>query len=161
MRNLLIWLGKLALGGARKGLLPRGLCLTMVGLAACVHRARAEEIMPTCYAPMPEFYGPSVVQCSVSPNPTAGAKTVRFSAILRDTDGNTLIDRAELSRGEITDTLLLMKPSDGAFDSDSEEVFLDLDVSGWTAGAYTFYIWAYDAGGFAGQAGWLSLEVSR
>ncbi|MGB9589424.1 MAG: hypothetical protein ACP5QG_00425 [candidate division WOR-3 bacterium] len=39
-----------------------------------------------------------------------------------------------------------METFDGAFDSDSEDVYLDLDISDWKKGNYEAMIWAYSKG---------------
>lgn len=39
-----------------------------------------------------------------------------------------------------------MKLADGAFDSDSEEAYLDPDISAWEKGNHVAMIWAYTEG---------------
>ncbi|MEO0180466.1 MAG: hypothetical protein ABIM74_01240 [candidate division WOR-3 bacterium] len=154
-KDVLRGLCRLLFLGARKGVLPSGLVFGLLGFLAS--GLSAEDIAPTCYVPMPSYYGPGITSLIVFPNPTEGARTVRVVATVitySPEPGDThRVARAELcARTESFEeipgfTQKSMKPSDGSFDSDSEDVYLDLDVSGWPYGNYWIYVVGYDESG--------------
>jgi hypothetical protein len=55
---------------------------------------------------------------------------------------------------------IAMAPSDGAFDSLLEDSTMTLDVSGWTPGAYTFYMRGRDEAGNWGSSSQLEVYVT-
>lgn len=116
-----------------------------------------------CYRVAPSNHGPTVFNLTAVPNPTEGAKTVRVSALLVDDYGNDPgVAGATLVMEGSPD--LAMKPTDGAFDSDSEEVYLDLEVSSLVinrvTGKYTIAVSGTDREGAEGGAEFLDIEVT-
>jgi len=151
-------------GIVRRRLLPRWLGFTAVGLVAGA--ARAEDYNgPTCYEQLMIFNGPVVTQMAATPNPTAGAKTSRVTATLVDTIGEKTVARAtlfiyEYAGFQLIDSVAIPRPGDGAFDSDSEDVSCEVDVSNLKPGDYSIYLVGYDAAGERGWAGSLVLQVT-
>jgi endogenous inhibitor of DNA gyrase (YacG/DUF329 family) len=108
--------------------------------------------------------GPMTSDVSADPDPTNGADTVTLTADIDDsTTGNSDIVEAEY----FVDTIgtdgdgTPMNPSDGAFDSATEGVTADIDVSGWDVGSYTLYVHGNDSAGNWGTAASVALEVTE
>ena len=119
----------------------------------------------TCYVPAPDYYGPMVTRITAFPNPTGGASTVRVIATLVGYSKGQVVAGANLyARKKSGDAVPFysegMKPVDGAFDSDSEDVYLDLEVSGWAEGTYLLFAAGYDEAGEGGLAGEVTLDVT-
>jgi len=53
-----------------------------------------------------------------------------------------------------------MNPSDGTFDSVTEDVAADIAVSGWAAGSYILYVHGNDSAGNWGATEQVILEVT-
>jgi hypothetical protein len=76
--------------------------------------------------------------CSVS--------TVNLTSTVNDTAmGNSNIGGANYTVGPMNWPGINMDPTDGTFDSSVEDVNITIDVSGWGAGAYDFYVYGWDA----------------
>lgn len=165
-RNTLQKICRLLLAGARKGLLPSGLVFGLLGLLAS--RLTASNSPPiTCYVPAPEYRGPITKSIYAFPNPTGGAKTVRVVATLVGYSEGQVISGANLfARTESHKEVpgfgpKPMKPKDGSFDSDSEDVYVDLNVSGWAEGDYWIYVSGYNQAGEEGVSGALNLQITK
>jgi len=159
-KKILLGACRFIYGAARKRLLPGGLVFGVVGLLAGL--ARAEYIPPqTCYRMV--ILDPEVMALKVFPNPTGGAENLHVSAIIVDRGEMALVTGAELrlfTTGNY-DKTWPMEPTDGKFDSDSEEVFLDLDISGLPAGSYYLYVSGIDAKGAQGYPASRQLMVEE
>ncbi|NOQ33805.1 MAG: S8 family serine peptidase [Methanosarcinales archaeon] len=108
--------------------------------------------------------GPMTSNVSVDPDPTNGADSVTLTASISDsTTGNSDIAEAEYFVDTIgTDgTGTSMNPSDGTFDSVTEDVAADIAVSGWAAGSYTLYVHGNDSAGNWGATEQVILEVTE
>ena len=134
----------------RRGFLPRSLVFTLAGLAACAHRTRAEVVIPTCYE-APIDTRPRITGASATPNPTGGADTVRLTATLLAYSGGMTITGADVLTGLLEDVTAPVMPVDGAFDSDSEDVFCEVGVSGFAPGPLRVYIVAWDSRNESGE----------
>ncbi len=155
---------RFAMRAARRGFLPLGAALAIVGLIAgkCEKQGKnqtaggePEEILPpvpdivTCYKPVPAGtlpQGPEITRVDVRPNPTGGARVLRIEANARFPIGDTTGKRVDGIYITFSDKTLPMKPADGEFDSDSEEAYLDIDISAWEKGNHGAMIWAYTEG---------------
>ena len=117
--------------------------------------------MPVCYKPAPP--DPGIIQVSAIPNPSLGADTVRVSAIVMDIVNQRPLSGAtlQLFQADTYDESWPMKPLDGKFDSDSEGVFFDLDVSGLAPGDYYLYISSLNEEGDPGTPAYLMLRVTE
>jgi hypothetical protein len=114
--------------------------------------------------PGPDTTGPETTNVVANPNPTNGANTVTLTANVDDsTTGNSIIAAAEYFvdtvGGDGTGTA--MSASDAAFDSITEGVTADIDVSGWAVGNYTLYVHGKDAAGNWGGTESVVLEVTE
>jgi len=183
--NLLAGIARALISAMRKGLIPRGLAYPVMGFAISLLAAGESGLMDTvkagvqkvrgelsgpgevpyvlCYKVAPSNRGPAVISLTAVPNPTNGAKTVRVSATLIDDYGNDLgVAGATLTMEASPD--LAMKPTDGKFDSDSEDVYLDLEVSSLVinrvTGKYTIAVSGTDNEGAEGGAEFLDIEVT-
>ncbi len=165
-KEILLRAYRFMLAGARKGLLPSGLVFGLAGLIAS--GLRADDGVPiTCYAPPPiEYYGPITRSVNAFPNPTVGAKTVRVVATLVGYSEGQRVAGADLyvrteSHEEVPGAgSKPMKPVDGEFDSDSEDVYLDLNVSDWAPGSYWIHVSGYSETGEEGISYAVNLEVT-
>jgi len=160
LRNLF----RLLLAGARRGILPSGMVFGIAGILAS-GLAASDNPPITCYVPVPNYYGPMVTRITAFPNPTEGAKTVKVVATLVGyMEGQRVAGAKLYARKKSGDAVPFyseaMKPVDGAFDSDSEDVYLDLEVSGWAGGSYWIYVSGYNQAGEGGISYSLNLEVT-
>ncbi len=158
-KEILLRAYRFMLAGARKGLLPSGLVFGLAGLIAS--GLRADDGVPiTCYAPLPVYSGPVIRSIRALPNPTRGAKTVRVVATLVGYNGERVAG-ADFY-GSFSDYKRIpMKPTDDAFDSDSEDVYLDLNVSGWAEGIHIVYVQGYNEFEEEGPPERVPLEITR
>ena len=108
--------------------------------------------------------GPVTSNVVADPNPTNGATSVTLTADVSDsTTGNSNITAAEY----FVDTVgadgsgTPMSASDGTFDSPTEGVTADIDVSGWAVGQYTLYVHGQDAAGNWGTTESVVLDVTE
>jgi len=163
-------LGRAILARLRAGQIPRALAYPGLGLAFWL--LGAEEAWWQ-YPPEFPMYcraiiynrGPVVSGLSVKPS---GTGKVRVKATLRDTVGGKFGPDEQL-RGvgggvAWVDSLpagyaggIRMSPADGKFGSDSEEVFLDLDISG--EANHRVYVAGWDQEGLLGYPDSVDLEV--
>jgi subtilisin/minor extracellular protease Epr len=107
--------------------------------------------------------GPMTSDVSADPDPTNGADSVTLTASISDsTTGNSDIAEAEYFIDTVgaNGTGTSMNPSDGTFDSVTEDVAADIDVSGWAAGSYTLYVHGNDSAGNWGATEQVGLEVT-
>ncbi len=106
--------------------------------------------------------GPVTLNLSVTPNPTAGSTTINITATIDDSStGGSTIEAAEFfidsDPGIGNGTPL--NPSDGAFDSPTEDVFLsNVDISSLSDGVHKIYVRG-KAGGVWGLAEYEELIV--
>jgi hypothetical protein len=108
--------------------------------------------------------GPAVLSIGANPNPTRGAETITLTSLIDDlTSGSSMVVAAEY----FVDTVgssgsgVSMSASDGAFDSLSENVRADINVSGWTYGNYTLYVHGRDSAGNWGDMVSVLLNVAE
>jgi len=111
----------------------------------------------------PDTQGPVTSAVSATPNPTEGAATVTLTANVDDSSmGGSNIAEAEYFvdtvGGDGTGTA--MSASDGNFNSPTEDVTVDIDVSGWSTGTYTLYVHGRDAVGNWGATASTTLDVT-
>ena len=113
---------------------------------------------------LPDTEGPAALDVGASPNPTRGGETVTLTSLIDDsTSGSSMVVAAEY----FVDTVgtsgsgETMSAPDGAFDSPSEDVRADIDVSGWTYGNYTLYVHGMDSAGNWGEMTSVLLEVTE
>ncbi len=114
--------------------------------------------------PAPDTTGPITSNVAANPNPTNGANTVTLTATIDDsTTGNSVITAAEYFVDTVgsNGTGTAMSASDGAFDSATEAVTADIDVSGWAVGIYTLYVHGMDAANNWGATSAVVLEVTE
>ncbi|MEA1894766.1 MAG: S8 family serine peptidase [Euryarchaeota archaeon] len=110
-----------------------------------------------------DIIGPMTSGISAEPNPTNGADSVTLTASISDsTTGNSDIATAEYFIDTVgaDGTGTSMNPSDGSFNSATEDVTADIDVSGWAAGSYTLYVHGNDSADNWGATASLALEVT-
>jgi len=146
LRNLLARASRTLLRATRENLLPRGLALALVGVAGRALAQGNEEPLVTCYLVAPP--GPALLQLTAFPDPTNGARVVRVTALGRNyLPGRGGVAGAELFIGSAGEpgTGTPMKPGDGAFDSDSEWVYLDLNPSAYGAETLVVYVSVRDS----------------
>jgi len=100
---------------------------------------------------LPDTEGPAALDVLVSPNPTNGVGIVTLTAMIDDSaSGNSTVVMAEY----FVDTVgsngsgESMSTSDDAFNSPSEEVWTDIDVSVWEYGNYTLHVHGRDSVGW-------------
>jgi hypothetical protein len=144
-------IGNALLVGARRGFIPKGLACLLAGVAASLlfGFGADDPPMPTCYAP-PAPRQPMVIKSSVMPNTTGGAGKMTVSALVVNyerqavTGARFCVMAPAIGDQDLSFDLL---PADGAFDSDSEEVRGEIDLSGMAPGAYSFYIAGYSESG--------------
>jgi len=108
--------------------------------------------------------GPRVRSVFASPSPTHGLSTVTLTATIDDLlTGFSNIECAEYFVNEVgpNGSGIPMSPSDGRFDSPSEEVTAEINVSSWAPGNYTIYVHGRDAAGFWGEAVPVTIEVTE
>jgi endogenous inhibitor of DNA gyrase (YacG/DUF329 family) len=108
--------------------------------------------------------GPITSDVSVDPDPTNGADSVTLTASISDsTTGNSDIVTAEYFVDTVgaDGTGTSMNPSDGAFNSATEDVTADIDVSGWAIGSYTLYVHGNDSAGNWGATEQVVLKVTE
>jgi hypothetical protein len=113
---------------------------------------------------LPDTEGPAVLGVDASPNPTRGAETVTLASLIDDsTSGNSMIVAAEyfVDTADTSGSGETMSASDGVFDSPSENVRADIDVSGWTYGNYILYVHGRDSAGNWGEVMPMLLEVTE
>ena len=99
---------------------------------------------------LPDTEGPAVLGVDASPNPTRGVETVTLTSLIDDsTSGSSMIVAAEyfVDTAGTSGSGETMSASDGTFDSPSENVRADIDVSGWAHGNYTLYVHGRDSAG--------------
>jgi len=141
-RRVFSGIGRFLLAGHRKGLVPRVLAFAWAGFGSAVGLACI-----TCYAPMPENEGPYVNQMKAYPDPK-GARIVKVEALLVDRWGKKGkgVKGAEVfvGKGGEAGTGTPALPKDGAFDSDSEEVYCEVDVSGLAPDTLVIYLHGQD-----------------
>ena len=108
--------------------------------------------------------GPRVKSIYASPSPTHGLSTVTLTATIDDLlTGFSNIEYVEYFVNETgpDGSGTPMSPSDGSFDSPSEEATAEIDVSSWAPGNYTIYVHGRDAAGFWGEARSITIEVTE
>jgi DNA-dependent RNA polymerase auxiliary subunit epsilon len=114
--------------------------------------------------PAPDTTGPITSNVAAEPNPTNGADTVTLTATIDDsTTGNSVITAAEYFVDTVgsNGTGTAMSASDGAFDSATEAVTADIDVSGLSVGNHNLYVHGKDAAGNWGATESVVLEVTE
>ncbi len=101
--------------------------------------------------------GPTISGQRVAPNPTAGAASVTLTANAADFELASNIASAEwyVNLGYVGQFL----PADGAFDSPTEALVANIDVSTWPNGTRTLNMVAYDALGNPGPLARIVLIV--
>jgi len=120
----------------------------------------ADEAAP----PPGDTIGPSTLDAVVIPNPTGEAVSVALTATIDDSaTGNSIIVGAEYFVDTVgaDGTGTPMSASDGTFDSSTEGVTADIDVSGWALGDYTLYVHGKDAKDNWGSLGSVVLHVTE
>jgi hypothetical protein len=108
--------------------------------------------------------GPVTTDVLASPNPTNGAETVTLTATISDsTTGDFGIAAAEYFVNAVGDdgTGTAMSASDGVFNSATEAVTANIDVSGWAVGSYTLYVHGKDEAGNWGEPSSVVLQVTE
>ncbi len=74
--------------------------------------------------------------------------TITLNATIDDTNtGESAISAAEYTIGAAAFPGVPMNPADGTWDTETEDVTVDIDVSGWTVGTYDLYVYGSDASG--------------
>ncbi len=108
--------------------------------------------------------GPLTRFVNCAPNPTGGVTSVTLTALIDDlSTGISDITIAEYfvdvpgADGEGT----AMMPTDGAFDSPSEEVTAEINISAWTEGTHTLYVHGQDSSGYWGDLAAFVLNVTQ
>jgi len=163
-RNAIQKVCRFLLAGTRKGFLPSGMVFAITGFLAgrCENQIKGSGTAPEpekeppielvmCYESIPIDKGPEgprVTMAVVSPNPTEGARSVKVEASIRFVGNEALrrrIDGAYL-RIDPPNITYRMNPADGVFDSDSEDAYLELNVSGWEEGEYQLTVFGYSEG---------------
>lgn len=108
--------------------------------------------------------GPVTSDVVAEPNQTNGADTVTLAATISDSSTcNSIIAAAEYFVSVTGDdgTGTAMNASDGDFDSATEAVTADINVSGWSVGDYTLYVHGKDESGNWGETSPVVLEVTE
>jgi len=147
------------LTGWKRGFLPGGFVFSVLGILLAQGTGDPTE-MKTCYE-MPAPPGPRVMDFVATPNPTGGADTVRLTATLFNYfGGRTTAGAAIMVGGPYLDRVG-MSPADGKFDSDTERVFYDLDVSGYPPGTLEIYLVGWDDQGEESEPYSLDLIVEE
>jgi len=111
-----------------------------------------------------DFLGPVTSNVVTEPNPTNGATSVTLTADVSDaTTGNSNIAEAEYFVGTVgtNGTGTPMSVSDGDFNSPTEGVTENIDVSGWADDQYTLYVHGKDAAGNWGTTKPVGLVVAE
>ncbi len=111
----------------------------------------------------PDTTGPITSGVAATPNPTEGAVLVTLVGTVDDTTtGGSNIAEAEYfvdfvgADGSGTP----MAASDGNFNSPTEDITADVDVSGWALGDYVLYVHGRDAAGNWGLTASTTLSVT-
>jgi hypothetical protein len=94
----------------------------------------------------PDTTPPTLTNPIVSPNPTAGANSVRLTATATDTQSN-IAGAIWYVGTEPPKKPNYMTASDGSFNSLSEALEATINVRTWKAGTYILSVRAYDAAG--------------
>jgi len=148
-KSTLMAIGNALLIGAKRRLIPRGLAFSALGLLLPL---LGEKQVPfhACYAPIPPEQ-PVVIKASVIPNPTRGAGRIFVSAVLvnpggRPITGGRFFFMANPS-GESDTSMVDLRPIDGFFDSDSENVYCLFDLPKLSPASYPFFIIGYSGPG--------------
>ncbi len=168
-------MARLLVAWLRKGRIPKALAYPVIGAAAWLTAAGEETWQ---YPPEWPMYcraviinrGPAVSNLRAIPNPSGGTRTVRVWATLVDSVGGMLAPEPEKIgvSGAIlwTDSIPQgykggekMFPADGAFDSDSEDVFLDLGITGLASGKHRVFVSGWDTEGMLGEPDSVDFKV--
>ena len=111
-----------------------------------------------------DMTGPEISNVLADPNPTPGGRMqiVTLTADAADLLGGTNIVRVEwfVDTDPGFGNGFAMNAVDMAFDSSSEAVIGELNVSSWFSGDYTLYVRAQDAAGNWGEVGSVVLTVN-
>jgi hypothetical protein len=113
---------------------------------------------------LPDTERPDTQDVIASPNPTRGAETVTLTSLIDDsTSGNSMIVAAEyfIETVDGSGSGVSMSASDGTFDSSSEEVKAEINVSGWAYGNYTLSVHGMDNAGNWGEMVSVLLKVAE
>jgi len=108
--------------------------------------------------------GPRTYDVSATPNPTHGVGSTTLKAKIDDlATGWSNIAGAEYFVGTVgaDGTGTPMAASDRIFDSPTEEVRAQLNVTGWAVGNYTIYVHGRDASGRWGSVSSVDLAVTE
>jgi hypothetical protein len=123
---------------------------------------QAEILIDRGGGPPADTTGPDVTVPVANPNPTLGATIVTLTATATDPGSESNIASAEyFINGDPGVGLgFPMQAADGAFDSPSEALTGDIDVSGWPNVGFRLYVRAQDTAGNWGAARFVRLQVS-
>ena len=108
--------------------------------------------------------GPVTSDVVINPNPTNGAETVTLMATISDSSTcNSIIAAAEYFVNATGDNGngTVMNASDGAFNSITEGVIADINVSSWAVGSYTLFVHGRDEAGKWGDTSSVVLKVTE
>jgi len=107
--------------------------------------------------------GPIVTSLTAEPNPVYGGNSTTIRAVIDDSNtGWSTIIAAEYfveSIGE-NGTGTPMTALDGLFDSPTETVYAEVNVTGWSLGNHTIYVHGRDASGHWGNFSSIELVIS-
>ena len=167
-RKLITGLARALLYGWKGGLIPRRLALGGIGFLLSLGTSGGVSCVRTCYEPLMNE-GPYVKELFANPNPTGGADTVRVEALLVD---EVWDEGSDFGPGVAGAKLFLdslgyegngipMLPSDGQFGSDSEWVYLNVDVSAYQPGALRIYVRGWDLDYEWGYPDSLDIEITE
>ena len=123
--------------------------------------AASEEAAGTTAA---DPIGPVTSDVVTDPNPTNGADTVTLAATISDSSTcNSIIAAAEYFVNATGDNGngTAMNASDGDFDSATEAVTADINVSDWAVGDYTLCVHGKDEAGNWGETSPVVLQVTE
>ncbi len=174
---LLFGLAKLLLNWLRSDRLPRALAYPVIGAVIWLMGA-VEKTWE--YSPEYPVYcralilnrGPGVKNLRAVPSPAVGTKTIRVWGTLVDTVGG-MFDPQSKKIGVSGAVAWVdsipegykggekMKATDGAFDSDSEDVFLDMDITGLVAGRHRVFVSGWDMEGMLGSPDSIDIEITE
>jgi len=168
-------LARIFLAWLRKGRVPKALVYPVAGAAIWLMGAGEEAWR---YPPEWPMYcraviinrGPVASNLKAVPDPGKGA--VRIRATLVDTVGGMFMPDPE--KLGVSGALLWidsipqgykggerMRAADGNFDSDSEDVFLDLEVMGLSQGKHRVFVAGWDAEGMLGEPDSVDFNVNK
>ncbi|MEO0179727.1 MAG: hypothetical protein ABIM74_04190 [candidate division WOR-3 bacterium] len=157
-QNVLSGIGKLFLRAAKRGLMPKRIAYTLVGLATSLTGASKGPCAVMCYEVPPTE--PWISRVLITKNPLRGK--FRLTATIKSNErpvGGADVNfwvwkdgQAEVFR------VVPMNPADGAFDSLTEEAYADLALWGWPQGT-KMNISAYDKDGNHGTPLRIGVEV--